>query len=313
MTEPRRRGRPPSGGREAILDATLALLRERGVARLTTRDVAERAGVSEASVYYHYTDKAGLLRAVFEAGLPPLEAFEEVGDTPLLTLGQALERFLDQALPVMMAAQSDVSLREEMAAFLAANDLGPHRGVRALAPRLPDPDPEAAALLFTASCFMRAAQRQIMGKSNVPLPSLERSVAVFERLLGMGAQVVPQLSVRRGAEAVEFYKAAFGAVVVFCFGDEEVVAQLEVEGSPFWVESESPEHGNFSPETVGGATTRMLLRVEDPEAMVARALAAGAREVHPVEDAHGWRYGRVEDPFGHHWEIGKPLVPWPPK
>src|SRR4051812_50101602 len=66
---PRRRGRPPSGGREAILEATLALLRERGVARLTTRDVAERAGVSEASVYYHYTDKAGLLRAVFEAGL----------------------------------------------------------------------------------------------------------------------------------------------------------------------------------------------------------------------------------------------------
>jgi PhnB protein len=312
MTEPRRRGRPPSGGREAILEATLALLRERGVARLTTRDVAERAGVSEASVYYHYTDKAGLLRAVFEAGLPPLEALDPAGDTPLLTLGQALERFLDQALTVMMAAQSDTELREEMAAFLAANDLGPHRGLRALAPRLPDPDPEAAALLFTSTCFMRAAQRQIMGKANVPLPSLERSVAVFERLLRQGAQVVPQLSVRRGPEAVEFYKAAFGAVEVFRFGDEDVVAQLEVEGSPFWVESESPEHGNHSPETVGGSTTRMLLRVEDPDATMARALAAGAREVYPVQDEHGWRLGRVEDPFGHHWEIGKPLVPWPP-
>src|SRR3954467_989455 len=132
----RRRGRPPSGGREAILDATLALLRERGIARLTTRDVAERAGVSEASVYYHYTDKAGLLRAVFAAGLPPLTALDVTGPTPLLDLGRVLEEFLEQALPVMMAAQSDVALREELAAYLAENDLGPHRGVRALGARV---------------------------------------------------------------------------------------------------------------------------------------------------------------------------------
>src|SRR3954454_9702169 len=129
MTEPPRRGRPPSGGREAILAATLALLRERGIARLTTRDVAERAGVSEASVYYHYTDKAGLLRAVFAAGLPPLQALDVTGPTALLTLGTELERFLEQALPVMMAAQSDAALRDELSRYLAENDLGPHRGV----------------------------------------------------------------------------------------------------------------------------------------------------------------------------------------
>jgi PhnB protein len=312
MTELRRRGRPPSGGREAILEATLELLRERGVARLTTRDVAERAGVSEASVYYHYTDKAGLLRAVFEAGLQPLQALAYDEQASLLALGQGLERFLDQALLVMMAAQSDVELRDELAAFLVANDLGPHRGIDALGARLADADPEAAAMLFIGSIFLRVAQRHIMGKASTRLPSLDRTVAVFERLLGMGAQVVPQLSVRRGAEAVEFYKAAFGAVEVFRFGEEDVVAQLEVEGSPFWVESESPEHGNYSPETVGGSTTRMLLRVEDPDALMARALAAGAREIYPVQDEHGWRLGRVEDPFGHHWEIGKPLIDWPP-
>ena len=311
-TEPRRRGRPPSGGREAILQATLGLLRERGVARLTTRDVAERAGVSEASVYYHYTDKAGLLRAVFEAGLQPLQALAYDEHASLLELGQGLEAFLDKGLLVMMAAQSDVDLRAELATFLVANDLGPHRGIDALSARLDDADPEAAAMLFIGSCFLRVAQRHIMGKAAVRLPSLDRTVAVFERLLGMGARVVPQLSVRRGAEAVEFYKAAFGAVEVFRFGDEEVVAQLEVEGSPFWVESESPEHGNYSPESVGGATTRMLLQVEDPDTLVARAVAAGAREVHPVQDEHGWRLGRVEDPFGHHWEIGKPLIDWPP-
>src|SRR4051794_17321317 len=316
MDAPRRRGRPPSGGREAIVAATLALLRERGIARLTTRDVAERAGVSEASVYYHYTDKAGLLRAVFEAGLPPLEALEVEGGTPLLTLGRTLERFLDQALPVMMAAQSDAALREELAAYLAAHDLGPHRGLRALGARLAangaDVDAESAALLFTATCFMRVAQRLIMGGAAVPVPSLERSVETFERLLRMDAHVVPQLSVRRGPEALEFYKAAFGAVEVYRVGEGSIVAQLEVEGSPFWVADESPEHANFSPETVGGSTTRMLLQVGDPDAMQARAVAAGAREVYPVSEEHGWRLGRVEDPFGHHWEIGRPLGEWPP-
>src|SRR5919205_227034 len=112
MTELRRRGRPPSGGREAILDATLALLRERGVARLTTRAVAERAGVSEASVYYHYTDKAGLLRAVFECGLQRLQRAALDGDDVLAGFGRELERFLEQALPVMTAAQSDAELRD---------------------------------------------------------------------------------------------------------------------------------------------------------------------------------------------------------
>jgi len=128
----------------------------------------------------------------------------------------------------------------------------------------------------------------------------------------MDTRVVPQLSVRRGPEAVEFYKAAFGAVEVFRVGGEEIVAQLEVEGSPFWVEDESPEHANYSPESAGGATTRLLLQVADPDAMQQRAIAAGAREVHPVGEEHGWRLGRVEDPFGHHWEIGRPLGEWPP-
>ena len=125
-----------------------------------------------------------------------------------------------------------------------------------------------------------------------------------------------QLSVRRGREAVAFYEAAFGARTCFRLGgtDElpEVVAQLEVGSTRFWVEDESPEHGNFSPETVGGATARLLLVVEDPAAAVDRALAAGAREVHPVAEIYGWRLGRVLDPFGHHWEIGHPLGPWPP-
>jgi PhnB protein len=125
-----------------------------------------------------------------------------------------------------------------------------------------------------------------------------------------------QLSVRRGREAVTFYEAAFGAQTCFRLGgtDElpEVVAQLQVGSTRFWVEDESPEHGNFSPQTLEGATARLLLVVDDPAAAVERALTAGAREVHPVAEVYGWLLGRVVDPFGHHWEIGRPLGPWPP-
>jgi PhnB protein len=56
----------------------------------------------------------------------------------------------------------------------------------------------------------------------------------------------------------------------------------------------------------------MLLVVDDPDATVSQALAAGATLIAPVSEAHRWRLGRIRDPFGHHWEIGRPLVSWPP-
>jgi PhnB protein len=121
--------------------------------------------------------------------------------------------------------------------------------------------------------------------------------------------IAPFLSVRRGAAAVAFYEAAFGAAELFRIDSPtgDVVAQLAVEGAAFWVSDESPEHGNFSPETLNGGTTRMVLTIEDPDALFDRAVAAGARVVTPMQDAYGWHLGRVADPFGHHWEIGKPL------
>jgi PhnB protein len=122
--------------------------------------------------------------------------------------------------------------------------------------------------------------------------------------------ISPMLSVRRGATAVEFYKQAFGARELFRLDGEsgDVVVQLAVEEAEFWVADESPDNKNFSPESLGGATTRMVVVVDDPDAVFASALKAGATAVWPVADQpYGWRVGRLVDPFGHHWEIGKPL------
>jgi PhnB protein len=117
------------------------------------------------------------------------------------------------------------------------------------------------------------------------------------------------LSVRNGAQAIEFYRAAFGARELYRVDDDagKVVAKLAVGGAEFWVADESPEHFNFSPESLGGGTVRMVLTVGDPDSVFAQAISAGAKQVWPVTEQYGWRIGRVLDPFGHHWEIGKPL------
>jgi PhnB protein len=120
--------------------------------------------------------------------------------------------------------------------------------------------------------------------------------------------ISPWLCLRGGARAVDFYKAAFGAKELFRLdGGGSVVAKLSVDGAEFWLSDESPEHHNFSPESLGGITVRIIMTVADPDAVFARAIKAGAKEVYPVGDEHGWRIGRVVDPFGHHWEIGRPL------
>jgi PhnB protein len=121
--------------------------------------------------------------------------------------------------------------------------------------------------------------------------------------------ISPMLSVRRGAEAVEFYQSAFGATVLFRLDapDGAVVARLASDGAEFWVADESPEHKNFSPETLAGGTVRIVMIVDDPDAAFAKAVAAGAMVVYPMDNRYGWRLGRVVDPFGHHWEIGKPM------
>ncbi len=126
---------------------------------------------------------------------------------------------------------------------------------------------------------------------------------------GRKTSISPMLSVRGGARAVDFYKAAFGAKELFRIDNGgDVIAQLAVGEADFWVADESPENLNFSPETIGGGTVRLVLTVSDPDAVFEQAVQAGGKMVWPVVDQpYGWRVGRLVDPFGHHWEIAKPL------
>jgi PhnB protein len=122
--------------------------------------------------------------------------------------------------------------------------------------------------------------------------------------------IEPELWVGRASTAVSFYEAAFGATTLLRVGEgEDVVARLEVGGARFWVASADPALGRLDPLAAGGRTGRTLLVVEDPDAVAASAVAAGATATSPVCQEHGWRVGRIVDPFGHEWEIGRPSEP----
>jgi len=125
--------------------------------------------------------------------------------------------------------------------------------------------------------------------------------------------IQPELWVAEAARALAFYQAAFGARIVHCAGaGDDIVAQLAVGDAMFWVAAAGPDMGRFSPRAIGGHTSRTLLVVEDPDAVLAAAVAAGAVATAAVSAEHGWRIGRIEDPFGHEWEIGTPIGTWPP-
>jgi len=136
-------------------------------------------------------------------------------------------------------------------------------------------------------------------------PPLKSALGFWGRLGGG----FPSFARRNSTRAVKFFKAAFGAIEVFRMdgGDGSVVCRLSIAGYDFWVNDESPENGNFSPQTLNGSTTRFIMSVPDPDAGFARAVAAGAKEIMPVKNGYGWRVGRIVDPFGHHWEIGRLL------
>jgi PhnB protein len=118
----------------------------------------------------------------------------------------------------------------------------------------------------------------------------------------------PELWVDRAGAAIDFYVEAFGATELMRIGEgDDSLGRLEVDGAMFWVVAADPGIGRLSPLMLAGATGRTLLVTDDPDEFCRRAVAAGALERSPVADEHGWRIGRIGDPFGHEWEIGVPL------
>jgi PhnB protein len=127
----------------------------------------------------------------------------------------------------------------------------------------------------------------------------------------MSTSLAPWLTVRDAARAVAFYKSAFDAIETYRLeipGGGGLIVRLKAGDAEFWVSSGEPEplHA-VTCEIVGGGSVRMILTVADPQAVFAKALAAGATQVYPVGDRHGWRLGRIVDPVGLHWEIGHQL------
>lgn len=124
------------------------------------------------------------------------------------------------------------------------------------------------------------------------------------------ATLIPVLSVQGGKAAVDFYKKAFAAQELMYMEspDGEVLAELNVSGARFYVADEAPEYGNNSPQRLSGISVRLGLLVNCPDELMQQAIAAGAVEIDPMSNKdYGMRLGRIADPFGHHWEIYKPL------
>lgn len=127
-------------------------------------------------------------------------------------------------------------------------------------------------------------------------------------LSGINTSIAPWLSVPDSIKAVEFYKSAFNAVETYRLDvPDGVIARLSINGAEFWVSDVNIEDKSAKPEQLGGGSIRMILTVPNPYKVFDHVLKAGAIEIFPVGDAHGWRLGRLADPFGLHWEIGHPL------
>ena len=117
----------------------------------------------------------------------------------------------------------------------------------------------------------------------------------------------PYLIIRGAAEAIEFYKRAFGAIEVLRMADPQGRvrhAEIRIGDSMIMLADEHPSFGYRGPRSLGGSSVSILLYLEDVDAVFERAVKAGARLLRPVTDQfYGDRAGTLEDPFGHVWTV----------
>lgn len=346
---PARRYRSPGRERQArrtrarIVAAAAGRFLEHGYAGTTMRAVAEDAGVALPTVELAFGTKARLLKAVIDTAtagddepVPMLargwaaeaEAMSDPAGfvaTFARVLVEAAGRAAGVTLAALEAARVDADIagiadqlmaqREVMAGWLVD-------GLRRRSPLRAGVDRASAVdtvwVLMDPALFRRLTEDRGWSRDRFRrwfADSVLRLLPEDRERVGAGAArgAQPELWVDRAATAVAFYRAAFGAVVLHQVGEgEDVVAQLAVGGAAFWVSAASQDGPRRSPNQLGCATARALLVVDDPDAVFQSAVAAGATPTAPPGDEHGWRLGRLVDPFGQEWEIGRPLVSWPP-
>jgi PhnB protein len=121
--------------------------------------------------------------------------------------------------------------------------------------------------------------------------------------------ITPFLTVKDAKSAFEFYAESFGATIT---EQEEMpnggmIGKVIIDSAFFWVGGEEPQFGNNSPKSDGESGVRIILTVDDPDTIFSKAIRAGAKQICPVTTEEYWRIGKLSDPFGHIWEIGRPL------
>lgn len=157
-----------------------------------------------------------------------------------------------------------------------------------------------AAMVADRRLVIRIAVRRLYGMV-APTPVMD----------AFSNTITPVLTVRNAVQAVDFYKRALGAEEVYrnTYPDGKIVAEMTVGDARFRVADEAPEASNLSPHALDGTSVRLNLLVADPDGLADRAIANGAVQVSPVADqaSYGLRQGRLADPYGHHWLVGRPL------
>jgi PhnB protein len=118
----------------------------------------------------------------------------------------------------------------------------------------------------------------------------------------------PYLTVKGASKAIEFYQAAFGATELYRLSDPSTGsvghAEIMLNGSHIMLSDENLAWGNKSPETLTGTPVKLCLMVENTDAAVERAVAAGATvQMPPADMFYGFRSAAICDPFGHQWMI----------
>ncbi|MEO6194388.1 MAG: VOC family protein [Thermoanaerobaculia bacterium] len=123
----------------------------------------------------------------------------------------------------------------------------------------------------------------------------------------MTAQVIPYLHVKGATRAIEFYQRAFGATEVLRLSEPDGKighAEILIGGARIMLADEYPEYGSLGPQSLGGTSVSLHLTVPDVDAFAQQAVAAGAKLAKPIKDEfYGERGGKLEDPFGHVWQV----------